>query len=111
MEVFTGTALAALREYWHIVTGSVLAVWWLLVRIKRSLFMNYATLDHVTYKIEDVMAELKQHEKEEVLLAEKLHEEHTAAHDKIMHRQEAMYDQLRTDIRQISNQLMINNSK
>ena len=109
MEVFTGDLLTALREYWHVMTGGILAVWWLLVRIKRSLFMNYATLGHVKDRIEDVMAELRRHEKDEVLLAEKLHGEHSAAHDKIMNRQEAMHTELRTDIRQLSDQLLIKN--
>jgi hypothetical protein len=50
---------AWVKEYWHIVTGVVLATWWLAVRIKRNLFKEYATIDMMYQCKNAILDEIK----------------------------------------------------
>lgn len=41
---YTRHGLDWLRDWWHVFTGVILAIWWAAVRFKRNMFHDYVTI-------------------------------------------------------------------
>jgi hypothetical protein len=62
-----GAHFTWVKEYWHIITGVVLVTWFLLVRIKRTLFADYATVDQMFDCKNTILEEVRMSARENVV--------------------------------------------
>jgi len=68
--------LPFLREYWIVIAGITTTLWYLLVRWKRSVLMNYATVDQMAECRIGIITKLESQRQENI-------EQHNRIADKV----------------------------
>ena len=88
----------ALKEWWHVITGMVIAIGWGLVRIKRSITSAHPTHAELDSCKEDVHESLVQlladHERTEFKKLEEQESLNNIAHERIHHKLERLEDRI-----------------